>query len=525
VSSKPKIDLSFKRIFLSIGSGLLLTASFPPINLYLLAYVSWIPLFFALRNRNFLVSMFLGFITGLVHETILLAWIIPTLQNHAQFSTPYAISIDILMSAILAISFALFACCINLFIRKIHHLYFLPFFWVSFEWLKTLGPLAFPWELIAYSQFKATTIIQIADCFGIYGISAFIIFINVCIFIILLFCSRGKWKNELVTKPLFKFSTIMLIIMPTLLYSYGSIIIIETYEKLTKVSYKNVMIAQPSISQHDKWKSDNQIQITKKMVELTSSNKQPFVELVVWPETALPYPLHSKHQLRKFVLKFVSDYNAGFVIGSPTFIRKDKSIIDYNSAYIISPNGKIQSRYDKVCLVPFSESMPFPDYRDFFKKFGAPDTKFAKGESGVIHPLNDFKMGIQICFEIIFPHYVRELANNGANIFINISNDGWFGNTACPYQHFSMAIFRAVENKRAVVRCANTGISGFIDPCGRISSKTQLYETKTLVDKVPLINDKKTIYSKYGDFFAFGSLIVFLIFCLNMIVQLWFFLA
>ncbi|KPA19675.1 apolipoprotein N-acyltransferase [Candidatus Magnetomorum sp. HK-1] len=504
-----------QKIFLSIGSGLLMTASFPPMNLYLLAYISWIPLFFALRNASLIESIFLGFLTGLIHETILLSWIIPTLKNHAQFSTLYSLSLDILMSSILAISFALFAGLIHLSIKKNYHLFILPLFWVTFEWLKTLGPLAFPWELIGYSQFKATTIIQIADCLGVYGVSGFIIFINVGLFIVLLGIFQIQWKKELVSKPLMRLSIILIFLVPTILYTYGSIQISQTDKELSQTLHKNVMIIQPSVLQHEKWLGDNQIPITKKMVQLTLANKHPSIDLVVWPETALPYALHSKHQLRKFVLQAISHMNAGFVIGSPTFVRKNKKTIDYNSAYVIHPNGKVQSRYDKVRLVPFSEFMPFPILRKFFMQWGAPESKFAQGKNGQIHPLNDFQMGIQICFEIIFPHYVRELANNGANIFINISNDAWFGKTACPYQHFSMAVFRAVENKRAVVRCANTGISGFIDPCGRISSKSQLFETNFFVHSVPLIQQMKTIYSKWGDFFAIGAFIFSLIFLLR----------
>jgi len=495
-----------------------MTASFPPINAYYLAYVSFIPLLFALRESTLTSAIFTGFFTGLLHETILLSWIIPTLTNHAQFSFTYAFSLTIIMSAILAINFVVFTVLVHFLSKKPYHLFVLPFLWVSIEFVRSYGQLAFPWELIGYSQYKWITLIQFSDISGVYGVSGFVVLINVCIFICLLFCYQMTWNKQNVSKSLLALSITFFVCIPIIILTYGSKQIQQMDHNSDQKQYKKVMIVQPSILQDEKWEGDNRIPITQKMVNMTFQGKNKAVDLVVWPETALPYALHSKHQLRQFVLQSMKQMNAGLIVGSLSFIEEHQQTTNFNSAYVIDKKGHIQSRYDKVSLVPFSEFLPYSFLKNLWMFYGAPDDKFKPGKVGQVHQLDDFQLGIQICFEIIFPQYARILTANGSNLLINISNDGWFGQTASPYQHFSMAIFRAVENKRALIRCANTGISGIIDPCGRIISQSQLYETTSIIHQVPIVENKHTFYSKWGDFFAIGSMIISLLFGLTQMI-------
>lgn len=495
------------KIFFAIGSALLLTASYPPINLSWAAYICWIPFFFALRNSHLISTLCISALTCLIHEYILLSWMIPTLTTHAKFSWIYAGAINFVIACILSIWFILFGGLIYFTVKKNFHLFMLPCFWVALEWSKQFGHLAFPWELLGYSQYRFTHLIQIADCLGVYGVSGFVMLINVCLFIFLLFVTNSKWRMIHVSKHLVLFSFITVLAVVTAVMIYGSIQIAQTDNLILKSDHKSIMTVQPAIPQQEKWKGENRIAITQKMIQLTYQGKKEPVDLVVWPETAIPYAIHSKHNLRQYVLNAIKNMQVGVLVGSPTFLNQDKHMFHYNSAWVIDRKGTITSRYDKVRLVPFSEYIPFPACQNLWQFLGAPDNKFSSGQTGTIHLLNELKMGIQICIEIIFPNYSRIMAKNGANVLINISNDAWFGQTACPYQHFSMAVFRAVENKRALIRCANTGISGMIDPCGRIVNQTKLFETNTMIHHVPLLC-KKTVYSIWGDFFAVGSLIV-----------------
>ena len=174
----------------------------------------------------------------------------------------------------------------------------------------------------------------------------------------------------------------------------------------------------------------------------------------------------------------------------------------YNTAYLLDPGGDILGAYNKVHLVPFGEYVPLQQYLPFIHKLTEQSGDFYAGTKGNTIVFNQSRIGVQICFEAIFPELSRAMVKNGANIIINITNDAWFGRSSAPFQHFSMIKFRAVENKRSVARAANTGISGFIDPCGRVLASTSLYEDSYLTRRIPLC-DTMTVYTRYGDVFAF----------------------
>ena len=458
-----------------------------------------------------ITTIVISLTTGLVHEFILLSWIIPTLTTHAYFSWLYAFTITFVISCIISLWFICFGVLIHYTVKKPAYLFVLPFFWVVLEWTRQFGPLAFPWELLGYSQYRCLHLIQIADCLGVYGVSGLIMLMNVCLFILLLFVMNIRWQQIQISRHLALYSLVIAMVSLTATIVYGSIKISQVDKNKLKRHHKSIMTVQPAIPQQEKWDGEKRIAITQKMLQLTNAGRKGVIDLVVWPETALPYAIHSKHDLRHYVLNAIKQMHVGLLLGSPTFLNNEKQTVHYNSALLIDKKGKIISRYDKAKLVPFSEHMPFPALHHLWRLLGAPDNKFSSGCGGDVHYFHELHMGIQICFEIIFPQLSRKMVHNGANVLINISNDAWFGQTACTYQHFSMAVFRAVENKRAVVRCANTGISGMIDPCGRIISQSKLFETNTMIHHVPLLNSK-TVYSCLGDIFAGISLLLSLVF-------------
>jgi len=175
-------------------------------------------------------------------------------------------------------------------------------------------------------------------------------------------------------------------------------------------------------------------------------------------------------------------------------------------------------RYDKARLVPYGEYIPLKKIMPFLGKIVAQVGDFVPGTKGKTIFWNDCRIGVQICYEIIFPDLSRAMAKNNAAFLINITNDAWFGNTSASYQHFSMSVLRAVENRRSVVRAANTGISGFIDPSGRIKEKTGLFEEATLTKKMP-VYEEKTFYTRNGDIFALACVGAAFVFCLAEILR------
>ena len=215
-------------------------------------------------------------------------------------------------------------------------------------------------------------------------------------------------------------------------------------------------------------------------------------------------------ELSKMVKRGIHDTGVDFLFGSPSFRRWKNKIEYYISAYLVGPEGNIFGKYDKVHLVPFGEYVPLKKFLPFLGKIVEHVGDFRSGEKGHTIQWGEYRLGIQICYEIIFPNLSRAMTKNNAALLVNITNDAWFGRSSAPYQHFSMAIFRAVENRRSIIRSANTGISGFIDPWGRVVASTQLFTDAIVTRTVPIL-DEKTFYSRFGDLFAIACLALTLI--------------
>ncbi|HDL21405.1 MAG TPA: apolipoprotein N-acyltransferase, partial [Nitrospirae bacterium] len=177
-----------------------------------------------------------------------------------------------------------------------------------------------------------------------------------------------------------------------------------------------------------------------------------------------------------------------------------------NSAVLLSPEGDTISVYDKIHLVPYGEYVPLRELFPFLKKLVTAAGDFVHGNETTVMETPFAKIGNLICYEIIFPGLARKFADKGADILITITNDAWFGPTSAPYQHFSMAVFRAVENRVPVARAANTGISGFINSRGRIINKSDIFVEAALTGEIS-IGTEKSFYTKYGDIFAFICII------------------
>ncbi|RPJ81299.1 MAG: apolipoprotein N-acyltransferase, partial [Deltaproteobacteria bacterium] len=234
--------------------------------------------------------------------------------------------------------------------------------------------------------------------------------------------------------------------------------------------------------------------------------------------TATPFYFSSPYgsqYLKRLIQEAVKEANVSLLFGSPSYQRDGEMVNYYNTAYLLNPDGKQIGSYNKVHLVPYGEYVPLKEWFPFIGKLVAQVGDFKSGTKGSTILWNQHRIGVQICFEIIFPDLARAMASNQADFFINITNDAWFGTSSGPFQHFSMTVFRAVENKRALARAANTGISGFIDPTGRIMDATPLTVDSARTDTIPLMKTK-TIYMKVGDLFAkicLISVLIFLAYC------------
>ena len=508
-----------KNIGWAILSGLLLTGAFPKIGLDWLAWIALVPLLYAIREYSAGAAFRLGFITGLVHFLSLLYWLVPVMRTYGYLPLVLSACILLLLAAFLALFVAGFAAVLTAAGRNpAACLTRVPLIWVALEYIRSFIFSGFPWELLGYSQYKRLLLIQISDLLGVYGLSAFIAFANGAVFITLLYGVKTRWQCAAITKRLATGSVIALVVGVALIGSYGHWRL-KTIDNLITISPKTrIAVIQGNIDQAVKWDPAFQKDTIKKYNQLSASVIKQRPDLIVWPESATPFYFLYNIAPSEMVFEGIRQTATAYLIGSPSFVRKDDLVEYYNSAYLIVPEEKTMGKYDKTHLVPFGEYVPFKKWLPFLGKIVAQVGDFRAGKVGRTLPWRRERLGVQICYEIIFPGLARAMAANGASILINITNDAWFGKTSGPYQHFSMTVFRAVENRRSLARSANTGISGFIDPAGRILTATPLLQTAAATQTLPLLTTK-SVYTRIGDLFAQACLALVLLIAVVEIVR------
>ena len=491
-------------LFLAILSGLMLTVSFPPGKLSFLAWIALIPLLVSIQDKAPPSAFKMGFITGFFHTLTLIYWIVVVLGQYGNLSLPISILALVLLSLFLALYPALFsflACRLN---HRLFYPFFLGAFWVSMEYARAHLVTGFPWCLLGYSQYEHLAVIQIANLFGVYGVSFLIVLLNGLIF-------QSFFRNKRIKRPGLKWEWGFVVLLMAGILTYGFQQLAQKEAQNVTVPNINAAVVQANIDQSVKWKSTYQLQTLKTYFKLSRSIGHSKPGLVVWPETALPLFYQDAPLFSLKMRDFSTELGALLLFGSPAYERNNGKIKYYNRAYMITPGIPIPQYYDKRHLVPFGEYVPLKKYLPFINHLVQAAGNFAQG--GQQGPLKerDLSMGVLICFEAIFPELARDLSREGANLLVNITNDAWFGATSAPYQHLSMAVFRSVETGIPMIRAANTGFSAFIGTDGKILSKTHLFVEAVLDQSIPVSPAKPTLYTRSGDLFAGGLVLISLL--------------
>jgi len=513
-----------KSLVLPIFSGLLLGFSFPPFHFGWLAFVGFVPLIFATdKAENYRQVLKLSYFAFLVFNMIVIYWI----GGWTKESDPFLM----IGGAALVLCHPLFFTIPMLvyhFVRKRLakiSIFLFPFLYLSFEHLHSTTEVAFPWLTIGYSQSYNLADIQFASFTGLFGLSFQILLVNCFVYFAL-----ATWLSESVT-PVDYHKRDRIRIAASLLVVIALIIAPEIYGDVTlnssrKTEYPDklkVAIIQPNIDPYAKWNGDiDQImQIYEKETYKLESDK---ADLVVWPETAIPIYilLPQLSYYRNSLQTFLDTTNTSLLSGLPlAHYYSDNDSVEpsshydefvhkyydaYNGAALFEPHSDVRQTYGKIILVPFGERIPYADAVPFLIKplsWGVGISNWARGKDTTVFKLrNGITFSTVICYESVFPNYVRQFVKKGADFLVIITNDGWYGKSSGPYQHAAYAVLRAVENRRAIVRAANTGISEFIDPYGRfIGNQTKLDERTVLTASIP-ISHQMTFYSEHGDWIA-----------------------
>jgi apolipoprotein N-acyltransferase len=485
---------------LSVLSGVLLSFSFPSVGLSVLAWLGLVPLLLALAKTDDPRTAFLlGGVAGLAFFGGTVFWVTNSIYFYGGIPLVPASLITLLLCAYLALYPALFGAGLVFIGSRVPRLRFVaaPVLWTALELARTYVFTGFPWSLLGYSQYTALPVIQIADIAGVYGVSFVIVLANAAI---AAFINDRKRIIPLVSA----FAAISIVLV------YG----VARLRAPGGADRIRVSVVQGNIEQDRKWDPAYQAEVLATYERITKDALTSKPDLVIWPETATPFYFNGSGPnmvMSLDLISFVRKSGTPLLFGTPTYeVLPGRVVRLRNSAFLIYGNGTVLPPYHKIHLVPFGEYVPLKGLLFFVEKMVQAIGDFQPGwEHSVMtvpvvrgKTVKDVRLSTVICYEIIFPDLVRQFVKNGAQVMTTVTNDAWFGRTAAPYQHFSMAVFRAVENRVPVARAANTGVSGFIDAQGRILGATMIFreaqDTKELV-----AGGIRTFYTEWGDVFAY----------------------
>jgi apolipoprotein N-acyltransferase len=365
----------------------------------------------------------------------------------------------------------------------------LPIAWVALEYVRSFFLSGFPWASLGYSQQGILPVIQSADLFGVYGISFLLVLSNAT----LALCWQAWRQRRMSREAVVALAATVLLLVGNL--AYGLQRLTQPLEERRET--RKVALIQGNIDQSIKWDPQFQQQTVTTYRELSLTAAAQGAELIVWPESATPFYFQEAGPLSRQVRDIPPATGSQLLLGSPAYERQGDDFRLLNSAFILSPQGEILGRSDKVHLVPFGEYVPFARFLPFIEKLVVGVGDFSPGLLQPL-PMNGHRAGVLVCFEGIFPNLAREYVRLGSDLLVNITNDAWFGRSSAPYQHLAMSRFRAVENRVWLVRAANTGVSAFISPSGRIVAQSPLFETTFLLQEVGL-GARPSLYTRSGD--------------------------
>ena len=471
---------------LAILAAVLLSLSFASFNLWLFAWCGFIPLFIALENKSLRQAFMIAFFCGVIFWSLTIYWLIQvTLLG------------QLVLILYLAIYFGLFGCAIyfSRFLSVNSCLFFLPASWVLLEYLRSYLFTGFPWALIGLSQYRNLPIIQIADITGAWGVCFLVVLVNAVLY---LFLRRHSGVKILFIPILALF----------LALGYGFIRLSYKPDLCNDKERFKISVVQGNIHQDLKWDKRAVTFIQNRYRELTSAAAADKPVLIIWPESSVPGVWGRDDAEFIQVFSLAGQLHTNLLVGAVSYFNQNY----FNSALFINQRGSMVATYSKLHLVPFGEYIPLKNLFPFLETIA---------QIGDIQPGREYTIfrqpanfGVLICFEDLFPELSREFIKRGARFLVNITNDAWYKEGSAPYQHFAASVFRSVENRVYLARAANTGISGFIDPSGRILGVVQNARGKDIFvqgynsQSICLAVGKRTIYNRYGDFFVVFCLLL-----------------
>ena len=507
---------------MAVISGLLLALSFPPVPLPYLMFAAFIPYFFVLEQRTTLGEINrITYLMGFVFSVFTIYWVGAWSTEADPYLMVAGVALLFFNPSLFLIPSTLYYMTKKVFNARAALLLF-PLFWVTYEYVYGITDLRFPWLILGHGQAYFKDFIQIADIIGAYGLSIIILSIN-----IFLYLTYKNYRDEKRINKVTLGFAILLFIVPIV---YG-VVKLNTF-KVSDESV-NIGLVQPNFNPWNKWSDGNVAEQLTQYLDLSQKCVDEGAELVVWPETALPVYLMAGNYPVEVgrIRKFVNSNSTPVLTGMPdaTFYFNDDNIpgdakqtrnsgtyyTSYNSIILFNPYTSGVQKYGKMKLVGFGERVPFMDIFPFLQDwlswsvgisnwnvgrnisvFSVPTNLLHKNEAKNVLEIDTLKIAGVVCIESVFPDFVAEFVQKGANLITVVTNDSWWGNTSGPYQHKEINVLRAIENRRSVLQAANGGISCLIDPLGRTILQSEMLTKTHMVGKAPL-ETGLTFYTRY----------------------------
>jgi apolipoprotein N-acyltransferase len=455
------------------------------------------------RCRTLRSAAALGLAAGLTAYTMVLCWIFPFLQTWAKLSVPEAAGVGGLLILYVSSYTALFCTCVSLSSRRWGSAaaYLLaPAAWTGLELTRATLLTGFPWCLLGASQQAAPAAIQVADLTGTYGVS-FVLAAGSSVMALAfdrLTGNRPDGRGSGPWIPLF----LVLLISASLAYGGWRLRRAGGVDASLEVA-----LIQANVAQADKWDPAQRDLIEADHDTMTREAARRGAGFIVWSESSVPISLTRHPDYARRLESLADETGAEMLLGTVTYDQVGGTMAPFNSAVMVKPREGISGRYDKLHLVPFGEYVPLKKLLFFLAPLVQEASDFQPGKGINLLSARFGPVGTLICYEAIFPELTRRYARAGASLMVNITNDAWYGDTAMPRQHLLLAAMRAVESRRWLLRCANTGISAVVDPAGRITSRSRLNE-KTILAAEVAPGQGVTLYAAVGDAFAICCVIL-----------------
>jgi apolipoprotein N-acyltransferase len=449
----------------------------------------------------------LAYLSGAVSSLGLLYWTALVVIQYGGISLPIGVLIMVALCLAFSLPHALFGWGMGRLTVAFGPVGLLgaPLVWVALEYGRAHTFFSFPWCLLGYSQHAQLPFIQIASITAVYGVSFLVVAVSSLLALAAL-DGRIAWRRGSLV------AVFALVGGAWLLGRWAMTVPVHETGRIV------VGLVQGGIRQEDKWVPESAWDNIDRHLELTNEAARRGARLVVWPESAVPFLFDENPALasllreltrrRSISLFFGNDDRERPAAGSSPapgerlVMRRGRI---YVGAKLLGPSGEISARYRKIQLVPFGEYVPLQPLFTIGGRYAAKLVRevsdFTPGTEATTGDVDGHRIGGYICYEAIFPALVRRFAAGGAELLVNVTNDAWYGTTSAPYQHLAMAAFRAVENRRYMVRAANTGITAVVDPWGRVLERTRLFDRTVLVREVPFVSGT-TFYTRRGDVFA-----------------------